>query len=191
MEMTVLGIDIGTSSVKAVLIKENTVIEEHSEPTNAQIASEVEGGDEQNVQKIFDTLERVLQKFPTELLKSVSRLGICGQMHGVVLWKDNVKLSEKGQINVASDVSSLITWQDNRKFLSYTAESLCSGYGCTSIYWLYKYQPHILAYYTRAGTIMDLLVYILCNNDDVIMTSHNAYSWGCFDIESNQWEVSE
>lgn len=186
MEGLILGIDIGTSSVKAVLVNrtDSEVIEEHSEPTNANITSPVDGGDEQDVRKIFETLEKVIKQITPSKLKDIKCIGVCGQMHGVVLWKD-VQLSDKGHI-VINDATSLVTWQDKRT----TDRPLPLGYGCSTLYWYSINQPHLLTQYNRAGTVMDLLVYVLCGVESVTMATHNAYSWGCFNTTTLEWDTN-
>ena len=197
-----LGIDLGTSTVKAVLVQRGShlVIEEHSEPTLAQKLSSIEGGDEQDVMLIIGALERVMGKFTQKNMRNVTSVGICGQMHGIVLWKNGCMKLENGRIsciNSSESISHLVTWQDNRcneLFLSslpQTCQSIAisSGYGCATLFWYQKYQPDLLKVYNKAGTIMDLIVCILCGRSDVIMTSHNATSWGYFDNGANNWEI--
>lgn len=80
-------------------------------------------------------------------------IGICGQMHGVMLWNyEDSAPWEKADVEssrydvVADQVSSLYTWQDSRCDPSFL-ESLpkpdshlraYSGYGCNTLFWIAK-----------------------------------------------------
>ena len=199
MEYT-LGLDLGTSTVKAALVERDgyNVNEEYSEPSQADIPSYVKGGHEQNINKIFLALEKVMNKFTREKMARVSSIGVCGQMHGIVLWKSKLLKPKAGQFNTAllpiDSFSSLITWQDNRcdhVFLSslpYTSKPVSTGYGCATLFWFQRNEQQILELFDRAGTVMDLLVNMLCGLDVVVMSSQNAYSWGYFDMVTGQWE---
>ncbi|XP_077692952.1 sedoheptulokinase isoform X3 [Eretmochelys imbricata] len=152
----VLGIDLGTTSVKAALVAETAqgqiVTQSCSRETQAQADSPAAGaqGMEQDVQKIIKALNECLAAFPQEHLQRVSRIGISGQMHGVVFWKTNqgCKWAESGTGHTfqPGEVSHLITWQDGRcssSFLSSLPQpqshlSVATGFGCATIYWYLK-----------------------------------------------------
>ncbi|XP_024066992.1 sedoheptulokinase isoform X3 [Terrapene carolina triunguis] len=152
----VLGIDLGTTSVKAALVIETEqgqiVAQSCSRETQAQADSLAAGaqGMEQDVQRIIKALNECLAAFPQEHLQRVSRIGISGQMHGVVFWKTNQGCkwakSGTGHTFQPGEVSHLITWQDGRcssSFLSSLPQpqshlSLATGFGCATIYWYLK-----------------------------------------------------
>ncbi|XP_034608594.1 sedoheptulokinase isoform X5 [Trachemys scripta elegans] len=154
--LCVLGIDLGTTSVKAALVIETEqgqiVAQSCSRETQAQADSLAAGaqGMEQDVQRIIKALNECLAAFPREHLQRVSRIGISGQMHGVVFWKTNQGCkwakSGTGHTFQPGEVSHLITWQDGRcssSFLSSLPQpqshlSLATGFGCTTIYWYLK-----------------------------------------------------
>ncbi len=46
-------------------------------------------GDLQDPKKIFIALTKCLDEFGGGLMDKVSKVALCGQMHGVVLWKDD------------------------------------------------------------------------------------------------------
>lgn len=197
----VLGLDIGTSTVKAALVERGglTVYKEHFEQTNAATPCRVAGGDEQSVAAILSSLDVLMRKFSKEDLEQVAGIGISGQMHGCVLWKDEqVRLTEQNLL-VGSEgaCSSLVTWQDGRcseKFLSSqlphssTSAPIRSGYGCATLFWLSRDQPDIAQVFNKAGTVMDLVVWMLCGGGKVLMSDQNAASWGYFDSRRGMWE---
>ena len=200
MSLYVLGLDIGTSTVKAALVERRgfTVYEEHFEHTSAATPCRVAGGDEQSVAAILSSLDVVMGKFFEEDLKQVAGIGISGQMHGCVLWKDEqIRLTEHHLVGSDGACSSLVTWQDGRcseMFLSSqlphssTSTPIRSGYGCATLFWLSRYQPDIAQVFSKAGTVMDLVVWTLCGGGTVVMSDQNAASWGYFDSRKGTWE---
>ncbi|XP_030392631.1 sedoheptulokinase isoform X2 [Gopherus evgoodei] len=203
----VLGIDLGTTSVKAALVIETEqgqiVTQSCSRETEAQADSPAAGAQrmEQDVQKIIKALNECLVAFPQEHLQRVSRIGISGQMHGVVFWKTNQGCkwtkSGTGHTFQPGEVSHLITWQDGRcssSFLSSLPQpqshlSLATGFGCATIYWYLKKSPDFLKPYDAAGTIHDYVVAMLCDLERPLMSIQNAASWGYFNCRSKSWNT--
>ena len=183
-----LGIDIGTSTLKVLLAdRGGQILQEVSEALGELESSDVAGGNERGVAQVLSVLERCVQQLRQSLLSSVCAVGVCGQMHGCVLWSSNG----------SRPPSNLFTWQDGRceeTFLSSLPPSrqsvtLCSGYGCATLAWLQRHRPEELAGYDRAGTIMDYVVWRLVGGGSVTMSSQNAVSWGYFDQHSMSWEL--
>ena len=195
----VLGVDLGTTTVKAVLVSigDHEVVEERAQVTGAAMRSRVPGGDEQCVSSILAALESVVAGFPADKMRRVRCVGVSGQMHGCVLWRRDSKFFDAGQLTCVEDsCSPLVTWQDRRcgeELLSLLPASrwtapVKSGYGCATLAWYQHNQPHLLEKFDTAGTIMDMVVWALCGRGQVLMSDQNAYSWGCFSHESSQWE---
>lgn len=190
-----LGIDIGTTTIKASLIDQRKVIEAHSEQSNVSVETDTDKKDEQDVVKILKTVNAIIAKFPLELRQKITRIGITGQMHGITLWNHTLRLNDLLQSQSNPDVSSLITWRDRRcsdKFLStlpHPPHPVSTGYGCCTLFWLNRFAPDIVKRFDRAGTIMDLVVFLLCQLDTVVMSNHNANSWGYFNIARNHWKT--
>ncbi|XP_031447457.1 sedoheptulokinase isoform X2 [Phasianus colchicus] len=152
----VLGIDLGTTSVKAALVvgteRGQVVAESCSRETQAYTSSVEAGlqGMEQDSQRIIRALNECLAALPQQQLQRVSHIGITGQMHGIVFWKrdQGCKWTEggTGPIFEPEEVSHLVTWQDGRcspAFLSslplpQSHISLATGFGCATIYWYLK-----------------------------------------------------
>jgi len=51
------------------------------------------------------------------------------------------------------------------------------------------FRPEILTDFNRCGTIQDLIVSVLCNRGTPIMSTHNAASWGYFDVVDRSWNI--
>ncbi|KAJ1185935.1 hypothetical protein NDU88_002721 [Pleurodeles waltl] len=202
MEPLVLGIDLGTSSVKAVLLATDSgdVIKSCCKETHAQTTSNLcPEGSEQDVGKIVAALTECLTALSGELLQRVTSIGISGQMHGVVFWKINqgCKWTETGTGVVFQPdvVSSLVTWQDGRcskEFLNSLPQpqshlSVATGFGCATIYWYLKNRPNFLKQYNAASTIQDFVVAMLCGLQTPLMSVQNAASWGYFNTVTKSW----
>lgn len=91
--------------------------------------------------------------------------------------------------------SNLITWEDQRctdDFLkglpTSSFGSISTGYGAATLLWLHQHSRSFLESFTKCGTIMDLLVWLLARDNQVYMTPHNAKSWGYFDDTEMCWE---
>ncbi|NWX97896.1 SHPK Sedoheptulokinase, partial [Nothoprocta ornata] len=203
----VLGIDLGTTSVKAAVVVRGeqgpVVAESCSRETRAQTGSPGAGqqGMEQNVRKIIGALNECLAALPQQQLQRVSHIGISGQMHGIVFWKRDQGCkwteSETGPNFEPEEVSNLVTWQDGRcspDFLSSLPQpqshiSLAKGFGCATVYWYLKKSPDFLKSYDAAGTIHDYVVAMLCDLKKPLMSDQNAASWGYFSCRSKSWNT--
>lgn len=200
-ESFVLGIDIGTTSIKVSLVRNGTkdVIESFRLDTEANNHDKESNFAEQDVAKIFACLQHVLSQFSLHFLAKVARIGICGQMHGCVMWNgESCSVSSEGHHFIRSDdVSQLITWEDgrcNNDFLSTLPPTrshipISTGFGCASIFWLQRNDPSFLERFDCAGTIMDYFVCVFCEKRKPCMSSHNAVSWGYFDVSNMAWEL--
>lgn len=206
MPSHVLGVDIGTSSVKVVLVEKErgSVSGVQSLPLPSQHAEVpgIPGAHERSVEHILKCLDEVVGALDDSKLQHVCAIGVCGQMHGCVLWNDKLHYPAMEPIMTPPSCSNLITWQDMRctpDFLSTLPTTrqpmeVSAGYGCATLAWLQRHHPREIEGFTRAGTIMDLIVWLLCSplgesRPPVLMSAQNAASWGYFDIKRMQWET--
>ncbi|KAL8199037.1 UNVERIFIED_CONTAM: hypothetical protein K2H54_032432 [Gekko kuhli] len=194
---------MGTTSVKVALVEETdqgpAVIESCTKETQAQVESQAAGlqGDEQDVRKIVTALDECLMALPRERLQGICRIGVCGQMHGIVFWKTGRGCKWRGQRFEPEEVSHLITWQDGRcssNFLSSLPPprshlSVATGFGCATIYWYLRNSPDFLKRYDAAGTIHDYVVTMLCGLARPRMSLQNAASWGYFSTATKSWNT--
>lgn len=87
----------------------------------------------------------------------VSKIGVCGQMHGVVFWNneegkmawDIIEKDKNCRYDVVQDrVSALYTWQDNRcdpTFLKTLPKPeshlrIATGFGVATMFWMQKHK---------------------------------------------------
>ncbi|XP_068186586.1 sedoheptulokinase isoform X2 [Antennarius striatus] len=201
MSSYILGIDVGTTSVKAVLLEtgSRSVIASHTLPTASDIIDSTGlKAKEQHTGRIIDTLNRCIGSLPRGKLQHVAGIGLSGQMHGVLFWKgkDGCDWSN-GDFFTPKDASQLITWQDGRcssDFLSSLPQpeshiSVSTGFGCATIFWYMRHRPEFLVDFTAAGTIQDYVVSMLCGLNGCVMTPQNAAGWGFFNTSTNQWNM--
>lgn len=195
----VLGIDLGTTTVKVALLErcQRGILKTLSRETKACVHSDVGSlGNEQDPQKILTALQFCVSGLPKEDLLRVKGVAVSGQMHGVILWRDGEgwNRNQYGRYEVGQ-TSQLFTWQDCRCTADFLAGlpapkshlKLASGLGCVTLIWLARNRPELLQQYDKAGTIQDLVVAMLCGLSTPVMSVHNAASWGYFDTVTKSW----
>ncbi|XP_037666556.1 transient receptor potential cation channel subfamily V member 1 isoform X4 [Choloepus didactylus] len=208
----ILGIDLGTTSVKAALVEAApgepsgfVVLASCSRAARAEAAAQSAAagpqGREQDVSRITQALNECLAALPRQQLRRVGSIGVSGQMHGVVFWKKGkgCEWTEGGAAPVFEPraVSQLVTWQDGRCSSRFLASlplpeshfSVATGFGCATIFWLLKNSPEFLKSYDAAGTIHDYVVAMLCGLQRPLMSDQNAVSWGYFNTQSQRWNL--
>ncbi|XP_027623707.1 sedoheptulokinase isoform X1 [Tupaia chinensis] len=208
----ILGIDLGTTSVKAALLEAApgdpsgfVVLASCARAARAEAAAESAAGGaqgrEQDVSKIIGALNECLAALPPQQLRRVGGIGVSGQMHGVMFWKTDqgCTWTQGGAAPVVEPgaVSHLVTWQDGRCSSSFLASlpqpeshlSVATGFGCATIFWLSKNSPEFLKSYSAAGTIQDYVVTMLCGLPRPLMSDQNAASWGYFNTRSQSWNL--
>ncbi|CAK1587129.1 unnamed protein product [Parnassius mnemosyne] len=200
----ILGMDIGTTSVKVCVYDPKTkeIVAKQSKDTAANIPSDqgIEGN-KQDVPKIVSAVHYCVSRLPRDVLRHVTKIGVCGQMHGVVLWNKGAweKVEKDGVVMryeaTREKMSALYTWQDTRckpEFLDSLPKpeshlNCYSGYGCATLLWMLKHKPEKLKNYRYSATVQDFVVAMLCNLENPIMSNQNAASWGYYNTEKNEW----
>ncbi|XP_045624604.1 sedoheptulokinase isoform X2 [Procambarus clarkii] len=196
----VLGIDIGTTSVKCCLVDvmSKEVLSSQKKDTYSDVPSELgTEGNKQDVPRILSALQMCVSRLPREGMRKVTKIGVCGQMHGCMLWKQGEAWEQKPESDrfAINQVSNLYTWQDSRctqEFLSSLPapkahQAISSGYGCATLLWFTIHKPDTFTRFNRAGTIHDFLVCMLCGLDHPIMSVQNASSWGYLNTVTKEW----
>ena len=183
--MVILGVDIGTSKVAAVLLdSEGTLCGVSSLLHEADMHSPA-GHAEQDPSRLFEAVVHSVQALPAEIRRTVAAVGITGQMHGVVLADAS-----------GHPVSPLITWQDLRceqagflrELQQRTGYTLNSGFGCATLAHLAA-QGQLPKLAKTSGTIGDWLVARLCGRSRCVTDPTNAASWGLFDLAALRWDM--
>jgi len=170
-----LGLDIGTSKIAAVIIDENRVL-------SCRSASSLPAS-EQDVSVLKETAWRCVAELPADFRSQVLAVGLTGQMHGMLL------TDVSGQA-----VSPLVTWQDGRcdevflrELFNKTGYRLSSGFGCATLAWLREHDA-LPPNAAGACTIHDYLTAHLCALPHPIIDPTDAASWGLFDLRALEWD---
>ena len=105
--MRIIGLDIGTTSISAVVAEDEKVIHSVTEQSNAAIKSDFPENRLQSVEKIIKKVFSIKEEFVKEFAP-IDAIGITGQMHGILY------IDKDGNA-----VSPLYTWQDKSGELKY------------------------------------------------------------------------
>ncbi|HXG81840.1 MAG TPA: xylulokinase [Sphingomicrobium sp.] len=141
-----LGIDIGTSAVKAVIVGEDgSVAHEASAPLEVQRPEPLHS--EQDPDDWWSAANQAVLALPSEARRMVRSIGLAGQMHGAtlldssdrplrpaILWNDGRSEAECAELEAAEPQSRAIT--ANMAFAGFTAPKLK---------WVAKHEPEVFA----------------------------------------------
>lgn len=182
--MQYIGIDIGTTSVSAVVFDQNThTTEPVCIPNDTWISSPNHWEKSQDPAKIIEIVQQSLSVF-TSRYTDIGGIGVTGQMHGVLYVDQN-----------GEAVSPLYTWQDargnelykdNKTYAAYLSEitgyPLATGYGLVTHF--YNMVNNLVPEKAkRLCTIMDYVVMKLTGLKEPLTDYSNAASLGLFDVE--------
>lgn len=162
---TYIGLDLGTSSIKGLLVDEfGTILKEHSE--SYPIYFPKENYSEQDpkdwLKKCLVVLKLLLNDENKECLKGIS---FGGQMHGLVM------LDDKDEI-----IRNAILWNDGRstketeylnnvigtkKLSEYTGNIAFPGFTAPKILWVYNNEPENFKRINKIMLSKDYLIYSL------------------------------
>lgn len=183
-----IGIDLGTSSVKAIMISENGI--EKSTQRNYAVSCPKASCFEQNptdwYKQTLSALEELLCNTDTSEIKAIS---FSGQMHGLVmldindnvirpavLWNDGRAVKETAFLNNDIGEDFLLKHTGNIAFAGFTAPKLL---------WVKKNEPESFAKAAKIMLPKDYLAYMLSGvfATDVSDASGTLY----FDVANRKW----
>lgn len=177
-----LGIDIGTTSVAAVVIGRSSNERLFALSKNHEAGILLSDGIfEQDSHKVFSTLISIISDIPSDIKEKITSIGVTGQMHGVILFNNQKS-------------SNLVTWQDKRASKSGKlseinqingCEHLKDGFAFTTLYMIKDQFPD----YEHCGTIQDYFVWLLTGKPErVSIDFTDAASWGIYNLNTNIWD---
>lgn len=187
--MNILGIDIGTTTISAILLDENTGEVKNSVTLKNDSFLESPFAFEriQDPKKIIATVKEAVSSITDG--ENISSIGVTGQMHGI-LYLDAIN----------SPVSPLYIWQDLRgnemysDSLSYaeyltknTSYKASTGFGLTTHFYNLK-NGLVPENAVTITTIHDYLVSVLTDTKPVTHSS-DAASLGFFDLEKQEFDA--
>ncbi len=186
-----MGLDLGTSSLKAIIIDEyQKVICEASQ--NLTVSRPQSGHSEQAPQDWLDAVDNVLKQLKTkhpDVMAKVAAIGFSGQMHGLTL------VDAKGDV-----LRPAILWNDGRstqeclelaqkepKFLTLGGNLLMPGFTAPKLEWVRKYEPEIFAKIHQILLPKDYLRFYLTGDFVSEMSDAAGTLW--LDIQKRDWSA--
>lgn len=186
-----LGMDVGTTGVKTLLIEENgrivaSAVEEYPMYTPRPLWAEQDPNDWW--QAAIHSIQRVLRE-SNVAPGAIAGLGLTGQMHGMVI------LDAQGRV-----LRPCIMWNDQRtaaqcewmmntigreRFLELTLNPALPGFTAPKILWTRENEPEI---YSRAAKVLLPKDYIRYKLTGIYATEvSDASGTALFDVSSRRW----
>ncbi|MBE6644972.1 MAG: hypothetical protein E7612_06310 [Ruminococcaceae bacterium] len=182
--MKVLGIDLGTTGICAVVLDAETggVVKSTTVNSDAFISTCNAWEKIQDVSKIISVSLGMLDSLLGDFEGEIIAIGLTGQMHGILYVDKDGKA-----------VSPLYTWQDGRGNLPYKDTTYAAYLGSFSGY------GNVTDFYNRENglvpadavtycTVHDYLGMVLCNNKKPILHSSDAASLGLYNPETKSFD---
>jgi len=188
--MKLLGLDIGTTTVSAVVVEEGNVLASLTLKNGSFLPTDRPWEKIQDPDYIRRTalsaVEQLLRAHP-----DVARIGVTGQMHGIVY------LNAEGR-----PVGPLYIWQDGRgdqktengetyaaRLGRITGYSVATGYGLVTHY--YNLQHGLVPEDAVVfSTIHDYIAMLLAGRTTPVTEAGDAASFGVFDVEKGCFDLA-
>ena len=188
--MSVLGIDIGTTSISASVVDEGTgeVLKKTTVQNGAFIKSSNAWEKIQDPNEILASVNHMIEASLREFT-TINAIGLTGQMHGILY------VDSQGE-----SVSPLYIWQDERGNLDYregvsyaaylsklTGYSLATGFGLVTHF--FNMQNHLVPNECKQiCTISDYCAMKLTGEKKALIHVSNAASLGIFNTEQQEFD---
>lgn len=187
--MKVIGLDLGTTTVSAVVIENGTVLTALTLKNDSFIDTGKSWEKLQDPACIrataLEAVDKLLREYP-----DVERIGITGQMHGILYLNDE-----------GCPISPLYIWQDGRGdrpcgdgetyatcLSRVTGHAVATGYGLVTHY--YNLQNGLVPEGTKTFcTIHDYIAMLLAGVKTPVTDASDAASLGVFDVEKGCFDV--
>ncbi len=181
-----IGLDLGTSGLKAVLINDaQAIVAEATAPLEA--ARPAPGWSEQAPEDWLDAADAAMQALGAQVsLAGVRGVGLSGQMHGATL------LDADDQV-----LRPCILWNDTRsaveaaemdadpKFRALTGTIVFPGFTAPKLAWVAKHEPEVFAKVARVLLPKDYLRLWLTGEAVAEMSDAAGTSW--LDVRKRDW----
>ena len=186
-----LGIDVGTSSVKSLLMEENGTVAGIAQKEYEMIKPR-QSWAEQKMGQLWEaaavTLRSLMEQCP-QARENISGIGYSGQMHGLVM------LDKDGK-----EVRNTIIWADQRsaqaigsiyetipeeEYKSVTLNALSTGFLASSLVWVREREPENYEKIHKVMLPKDYIRFRMCGELGTDMS--DASSTVIFDTAARQW----
>lgn len=188
--MTVLGLDIGTTTVSAVVMKDGKVLAAKTLKNDAFLPDRPVWEKAQDVRQIVTVAMQAVKELRAAY-PAIERIGLTGQQHGIVYLDGN-----------GTPLSPLYTWQDGRGDLPYderhsyasylselTGYPLATGYGLVTHFYNLK-NGLVPENAVTFCTIHDYIAMLLAGASSPRIDPSDAASFGCFDLEKGCFDLT-
>ena len=186
---TLIGLDIGTTSISAVAaeVSSGALLRSVTVPNDGILPSPDGVSRLQDPVRIVETALGLKESLAAEF-SPVAAIGVTGQMHGILY------LDRAGRA-----VSPLYTWQDGRGNLPYGKSTyaahlstrscypLASGFGLVT-HFINREQGLVPSEAVTFCTIQDYIALLLARRKTPLLHASDAASFGCFDLEAHTFD---
>ena len=191
MEKTILGIDIGTTSIKAVLVSSNgTLVDEVNAPHD--LISENLGWAEEDANIWWDhtiSVVRQLKERNRELFDRVECIGVTGMVPAIVLLDENGEpirnTIQQNDARAVKQIEELTEKLDQEKLFELTGGYTNQQHVLPRMLWVKENEPEVFAKVRSVMGSYDYIVYKLTGVRSIEMNW--AVESGIFDIRRQEW----
>ena len=181
-----LGIDIGTSSVKVVLLDAHGHIAAQSSAA-LEVSRPAPGFSEQDPRHWWEATQQAVRAVPATARAAVRALGLSGQMHGATL------LDERDR-----PLRPAILWNDGRSAeeclelerrepaaRSITGNIMMPGFTAPKLLWVARHEPEV---FRRTAHVLLPKDYVrLCLTGERVSDMSDAAGTGWLDVARREW----
>jgi len=186
-----LGIDIGTSSTKSLLIDADGAIIGTAQE-GYDFSQPYPGFAEQDAEVLWlavqKTIRSLVTRFPKEA-EDIKGISYSGQMHGLVMLdKDGNVIRDIiiwADIRSGKEIEEIYSVIPQEEYNSVTLNPLCTGYQAASLAWVRKHEPENYGKIVKIVFPKDYIRYKMCGTIGV--ESSDASGSVIFDTGKRNW----
>jgi xylulokinase len=187
-----LGIDLGTSSVKAVLIDDAGRVLGHGGREYPMLTPKPQFA-EQDPAAWFEAAADAVQQAVagSDVRQDIAAIGFSGHMHGVVLLDANGSVVRPAIIwadqRAAAEADAITAMIVRERLGAVVGTAAATGFMASTLLWLKRHEPHSLASATACVLPKDYLLFRLTG---IVGTEwSDASATALFDIRERQWSA--
>lgn len=186
---TYLGLDLGTSVLKATLIDNNGEII-GATAKEIHISSPKNGYAEESPPEWWSTFCELIRELGTHTaLSRVKGVGLSGQMHGLVCYDNHLKPLHSAIIwadrRATDEVEEILEKVPSQDLYRITGNPIFTGFQLPTLLWLKKNSPDLFKKIHQISSPKDFITLQLTGN--LKTEPSDALATGCFDYQKNQW----
>jgi xylulokinase len=162
-----VGVDLGTSSIKLILVNEKgQIINSVSETLNLLIPKP--SWSEQDPNEWYVAFIKSLKALIKGYEKNIEGISFSGQMHGLVLLDENDSVLRNAILwndqRTTKEVEALIKTFGEEKLLEMTGNIMLTGFTAPKILWIKNNEPEVYKQITKIMLPKDFLAYKITGN---------------------------